>query len=493
MQQTLMYTVVLSIAMLAALAVALGMVGAVQFTSRRENGYMHLIFYAIIFMIVLGTLYSGRDLTAVALSFGEDVPPEAPRDPLVIWVQRLISMLLVTVAGERILTYWSRRTKTMVGQPALLVAFIVFWTCTVAAPALFGANPFVSHDYLYTLVIGIAAILVTASERDLAFRSARNALLILMAMSLLLIPFKQSLVLDYSYNQGLLPGVPRLAGVAVHAVSLGILAQLGLICLLAFPYERRWVNRLAWAVGLVVLFLAQSKTSWIAFMLCFVCMMAVRHTPTLWRRTNDPGRPHFGLVLIGLGMFAVLAVSVVLMFGDLGGRLDRFFNSSEGAQLASLTGRDKIWAIAYDEWQRNPVFGYGTTIWDEVFRKSIGMPNASHAHNQFMDTLSRSGTVGATALVIYALVLLTLSVRYAGVSRGLTLALFLSLVIRSISEVPLSLIGYGEELVSHVLLLMALSACASEVRMRQAQPRHTPARQSSRPPLRPVRNTVQGL
>ena len=158
---------------------------------------------------------------------------------------------------------------------------------------------------------------------------------------------------------------------------------------------------------------------------------------------------------------------MVLIFGDLGARLDTFFNSSEGAQLASFTGRDKIWAIAYDEWSRNPVFGYGPLIWETDFRISIGMPNATHAHNQFMDTLSRSGIVGAVALVFYGLVLMCLSVRYAKESKGLTLALFVLLAMRSISEVPLSLFGYGPEFITHLLLLIALAAIASEVRSRK--------------------------
>jgi O-antigen ligase len=98
------------------------------------------------------------------------------------------------------------------------------------------------------------------------------------------------------------------------------------------------------------------------------------------------------------------------------------------------------------------------------------MPNATHAHNQFMDTLSRSGAVGAAALVLYALVLLVLSVRYARASGGLSLALFVALALRSISEVPLLLFGYGPELTTHVLLLMTLAAAAHEAHARQKQP-----------------------
>jgi O-antigen ligase len=102
------------------------------------------------------------------------------------------------------------------------------------------------------------------------------------------------------------------------------------------------------------------------------------------------------------------------------------------------------------------------------------MPNATHAHNQFMDTLSRSGTVGAAALVLYALVLLVLSIRYARASSGLTLALFVALTLRAISEVPLLLFGYGPELIAHVLLLMTLAAAVGEARERKHRPANAP-------------------
>ncbi|MFZ3142334.1 O-antigen ligase family protein [Polaromonas sp.] len=474
MQQIVIYFILVTGAILAAFAVSLSMVGTVQLTSRRATGYMHLIFYAMVLMVALSTVFSARDLT-VASTLSADLQPEIVRDPFLTVIQRLVSLLLVAVTGERILSYGFRREKTASASPVLLITFILFWICTVAAPAFLGAKPFVSHDYAYTLVIGSAAVLVTGTERDLAFKAARNALLLFMVVSLLLIPVKPTLVLDFSYNQGLLPGIPRLAGLAVHAVSLGILAQLSLLCLIAVPYQRRWLNVLAWSIGLAVLFLAQSKTSWISFILCLFAIMAVRHAPGFWRRAGDPVRPELGIVSIVMFMLVVLGTVLIVMFGDLDAKLSNFFSSSEGAQLASLTGRDKIWAIAYEEWLRNPVFGYGPTIWDEVFRRSIGMPNASHAHNQFMDTLSRSGSVGAVSLVIYALTLLVLSVRYARASRGLTLALFLALAIRSISEVPLSLFGYGEELLTHLLLLMALGASAKELRVPKTTSDRSPA------------------
>jgi O-antigen ligase len=334
----------------------------------------------------------------------------------------------------------------------------------VAAPALFGANPKLSHDYAYALVIGLAAFTASAPERDQSLRAVRDAVLVFMSLGFLMIPFKVSLVMDLSYVQGWLPGLPRLAGLAPHAVSLGLLAQLGLLCLLARPYERRWLNRLAWSVGLLTLIMAQSKTAWLAFVLCTSAMLWVQHGSAFWRRMVNPMQPGPGQLTLAALMLGVMALAGVLMFGDVSVRLDRFINTPEGAQLTSLTGRDRIWAIAWEEWARNPVFGHGPGIWDESFRASIGMSNATHAHNQFMDTLSRAGTVGAVGLGFYASVLLWLSLRFARTTQGLSLGLFLALLLRSISEVPLLMFGYSPDLIIHVLLLIVLASATRQAR-----------------------------
>lgn len=472
MEQIIIISVLLTGAVLAAFGATLGMAGAVHVTSRRSHGYLHLMFYAILIMQAFSLILSGRDLTVPLSLTDTAVKVQHPLENL---AQPLVSLLLLTIAGERIITHWLKRDKTAPMPSAILVGFILFWLGTVAAPGVLGANPRLSHAYIYPLVIGIAAVLTQSGELGHAFRAARNALLLFMVAGLLLIPFKTNLVLETSYSQGLLPGVPRLAGLATHAVSLGMLAQIGLLCLLASPFQRVWLNRLAWATGLGVLFLAQSKTAWISFVLCSACVLAVRKGPAFWRRIGDPVRPEFGIACVLAFVAAVAIVVPVLMFGEIDARLSSFFNSAEGAQLASLTGRDRIWAVAWDEWQRNPVFGYGPSMWDASFRASIGMPAATHAHNQFMDTLSRSGTVGAVTLVMYALVLLVLSVRYARATKGLSLALFVALAMRSVSEVPLLLFGYGSELLTHVLLMMTLAAAAGEARLAKARPAKRPA------------------
>jgi O-antigen ligase len=233
------------------------------------------------------------------------------------------------------------------------------------------------------------------------------------------------------------------------------------LCLWVRPFARRWFNAMAWLLGLGVLFFAQSKTSWVAFLLCVAVMLTVRHGGNLWRRMGDPREGAFGIVFC-LGLMAVVsALLAAFLLGAVQSQATAFLDTPEGAQLMTLTGRDQIWAIAWEEWRANQLFGYGPTLFDGDFRLSVGIPNATSAHNQFLDTLARSGSIGAGALVLYAMVLLVLSVRYAKATGGLSLALFLVLALRSISEVPLLLLGYGTEFFTHLLLLITLAAAAS--------------------------------
>jgi O-antigen ligase len=480
MSQTITVFILVAGAMLAALAATLGMASAVHVTSRRARGYYHLLFYAIVLAVALTTYLSGRDLATMALNLAEPVAP--PRPPLLSVVQPLLSLVVLTVAGERIITRWINRERATAIPKFLLTAFVIFWVGTVAAPALFSAHPQLSHEFVYPLVIGVAAVLASAIEREQAFAATRNALFLFILAGLVLIVTNPGMALDATYTQGFLPGVPRFAGLAPHAVAMGLLTQLALLCLLTTPFQRVWLNRLAWLVGLVVLVLAQSKTAWVAFVLCTLGVLVFRNGPGFWRRTTDPQHPEFGIVVI-LGFIAALVLAGGLMvFGGIGGKVASFFESSQGAQLTSMTGRDQIWAIAYDEWLRNPVFGYGPSLWDASYRASIGMPNATHAHNQFMDTLSRSGTVGATALVIYALTLLVLSVRYARATGGLSLALFTALALRSVSEVPMLLFGYSSEFITQVLLLMTLASVPAQSAVQSARRRYAPSYPAARGP-----------
>jgi len=430
------------------------------------TGLLHWAFPAMLLVGALAAATSGRDLTQ---SFSDlQAIAEPVRPTILVWVQRSVSLLLLLAALEQTLNHIALQRRTP--SPTLLAAFIAFWVGTIGAPALLGAHPAISHELLYAPAVGIAACLVGASERDRILHAARDALMVLMLAGLLAVAIRPTLVMDPSYTAGLLPGVPRFAGLTPHAVTQGSLAQAATLLLWAFPYRTRGLNRAAWTLTLGVLLIAQSKAAWIACVVCLGAMAAVRYGGALRRGLTDPRQSlSAGLVLVGLGAL-VLACAVILIVGDAGTRVSEFLESPEGARMATLTGRDRIWAIAAQEWSSHPVFGYGLALWDAAYRARIDMPNATHAHNQFMDDAARSGSVGATVLVVYAAVLLVMSVRHARATGGLSIALFLSLALRAVGEVPLTLLGYGSELFVHGLLLVLLAAAALE---RPARDGHT--------------------
>ena len=427
-------------------------------------GFLFWVFPAMLAVGALDVLLSGRDMTQafIALEQSAEAITDPVKNPITAWVMRGISVLLICASLERIVTHFAQQRPTP--SVALTGTFLLFWFTTVLMPALLGAHPVLSHEYAYSLLFGLAATLSTAPDRERILNASRDGLFVFMLAGLVLVPVNPTLVLDTSYTQGLLPGVPRFGGLATHPVMMGLLAQTALLLLWSQPFQRRWLTVCAWALGLTVLFLAQSKTAWVAFFISATCMVLVRNASGSVERIGDPRANSFGVLLLLAVIGAALALLVGVLVFDIPGMLADFLGSSEGAQLTSLTGRDRIWVVALEEWHNHPLFGYGPTIWDGEYRQAIGMPNATHGHNQMIDTLARCGTVGAIGLVCYALALMVLSVRYARATRGLSLAMFLTLAMLSISEVPLLLVGYGTDVFTHMLLVVTLAGAAAEQR-----------------------------
>jgi O-antigen ligase len=434
---------------------------------KQRSGFLYWVFPAMLAVVALTSLLSGRDLSK---NFLDLMDGGGTVHPLVPWAQRVVSIILLAASGERIMSHFALHKH--MPSPILAITFIGYWFTTVVTSALFGSHPDISHEYLYPLILGCAGLLATAAERDRIIDATRTALFWFLLLGVLLIPVIPTVVLDASYKQGLIPGLPRFGGLAPHPVAMGTFAQLALLCLWVRPFRRRWLNVTAWILGLGVLFIAQSKTAWISFLLCAICLLVVRRGPGMWRRLGDPRESLYGIVVCLSTIVLALSLLGVVLFVNVGAQVEDFTDSAEGAQLISLTGRDQIWAVAREEWHENPVFGYGPSLWDDAFRRSIAMPNATNAHNQFLDTAARSGTVGAVGLVIYAFVLMVMSIRYARATGGFSLALFVSLALLSISEVPLILFGYGTELLAHLLLVITLASAASgRVPSTRTQPR----------------------
>lgn len=453
---------VIPLGALAAIACVTAVVATSQFTSSRQHGYFHWVIPAI--LIINGLIVAMSD-RSIAFNGGDLVlSGGVVKDPIAAWGQRIGTLLILAVSIERLVHHFSRPGSFLGRTPVLTGSFIAFWFCSILLPMFMSAHPGFNHDRFYSLLIGMTALLLPERDAEITMTTARNALFLFLLAGYALLPIHPNTVLDSDYTQGLLHGIPRFAGLAPHAVTEGMFAQLALLFVWIHPYADRRINTAAWTLGLITLFLAQSKTSWVSFIFCAAVLYVVQHGPALRAKLTDPGRPQLAITLL-LGMMTMaLIVSAQALMGHLGDRIDHFLNSDEGAQLTSLTGRDIIWSVAWHEWLRYPVFGYGPSFLNESYRLSIGLPNATHGHNQYMDLLPRSGLVGGLALTIYLVTLGGLSSRYAKVSRGLTLALFLAIALRAVSEVPLNLDGYGPEFINQLLLLVLLSVYSAKYR-----------------------------
>jgi O-antigen ligase len=383
---------------------------------------------------------------------------------MVDWLQRAVSLLLLVGSVEQIAHHLAHR-RAVPSMP-LLLAFAGYWVGSVALPAALGAHPQLSHDLLYAPAVGMACCLVTATERERLLALSRDALLLLMLAGLALAPVRPAMVMDLSYSAGWLHGLPRFAGLTSHPVTQGLLAQVALLLLMVRPYSNSTLHRAAWALGLGVLVLAQSKTAWLAFLASVLVMTLVRHGAQGWRRLADPRHSDTAMVIVGCVAISVILIAAAALSPTLTDPIDRFLASDQGEQLMTLTGRDRIWVAAQEEWQRHPFFGYGLSLWDASYRAAIGLPHATHAHNQLLDDAARAGSVGAGTLLVYASVLLVMCLRCARATQGLSLALGLTLALRAIGEVPLSLLGYGPELFTHLLLVTTLAAAAPTVSAR---------------------------
>lgn len=449
MTEVLIVVIVAMIALGALFALAL----ALHWGHKRDHGLVPYVFYFSLFAAGIGIAMSPRDMSM------ENQVSEliTGRHPLIVWAGRFSSLFILLSCGERILHRLVKRDPNQPLPKLLVAAFVLYFLTNVISPALFGRYPNVAHDYLYVGLVGIAATLFTVKEVESMLTTLRNALLVFTAVSLAFLLITPGKVADTHYV-GLVPFLHlRFTGLAPHANVMGPLTVTLLICLWRRPFQRVWLTRAAAAMALLALVLTQSKTSWVAFMLTVGCISYYSYRDTIVQRITDHRRPFLPVAFVSAAMLMLLVVTLVLMFGDVGSKLSSLAASREGEQLSSFSGRDVIWEVAMQEWRRNPIFGYGLTIWDASFLASIRMPFAVHAHSQFFQTVSSAGTVGLVGLVFYLAVLTYAVIRTTRISGGLTLAMYLTILMRSVSEVPLMMTMFGPDSIGHLLLVAVLA------------------------------------
>lgn len=451
-------------------------VGALsQWLDRRRQMFFSLILWAIGFGIAIPALTRPRvlaemDLMNMPLSFGGSGTVAMTG----FWVSKILTWLIALLAAALLASRFlqSRPSRDQRGQgnmPVLLFLAVASFLVTGSiVNALFGTNPSLGHELIYPFLLFGVALTLPADGYQNTARAVRNVLFALCAASLLMALVSPDQVLQTGHK-GLIPGFAvRLWGATTHANALGGLALVYLVVERLTPWKNRMVRWLAWGLVFVTLILTQSKTNWMIGLALGGILFAREIWRALGSGISDPNQRKRVVAALALalacalaGLAVVLAVGPEVLFA-------RVVQSFEAAGATTLTGRDVIWELALREWHANPLFGYGPTMWDEDYRRAVGVAFAYHGHNQYLNTLARAGLFGMGGLVLMLIAYSYYAVRYFTATQGALLAVLAMIVIRGFTESPMGVWGvFSQETLTNLALVALITQLA---RSEQAVP-----------------------
>ena len=457
------YSYFFGLALLVSVILVLGLGVLLQF----ERSFGRWIAIATVPMMATGvavsSLLSGRDLK---YAFSNIEGMAMPGGMSGTWLLRAltVSLMGLCIAGIVGNAFKRRSGETHAGQ-GLLASFLVFYLFNSILNSIFGTVPAFSHNSLYVALAFIAVFLARDEPIEDFIRAAKLTLVGLMLLSLLAAIVRPALAVQPDYK-GWIPMLHfRLWGVGSNPNSIGPLALLLTLLEVMVPARRKSLRWLAFSSAFVVLLLAQSKTAWGAALVAASVLFWYRFA----RRAD--GKTSVGLVLATIAILSTALLAV--MFGLADHAVDRLLNSRIGTDVYTLTGRLQIWSAALAAWRENPLFGYGPTAWGPLHRMNIGMPFAFSAHNQFMQSLSVAGTGGLLSLLVFMALLALYAWRAAGVTRGVSIALLLTVFVRCLTEAPMSVntLFNGDTITLLVLFRVALLGAR--------EPRRQPARSTA--------------
>ena len=198
----------------------------------------------------------------------------------------------------------------------------------------------------------------------------------------------------YAIEEGSLAVIPmRLFGTANHANALAPLAVFAWL-LGRFPGCRLKGEYLHGAAILLVVFLAQSKTTW-------AIALALIGVYLLIRIASLGGfRKYLTYFAVGSGVFGFVVYLV-----KYSQYADRIQDTLHDPNVFTLTGRLQIWLYAIEMWRKHPLIGQGLDAWSSkvaLANVSILGWSAPHAHNQALQILSESGLLGIGVMAMWA-------------------------------------------------------------------------------------------
>ncbi|MCZ7559962.1 MAG: O-antigen ligase family protein [Burkholderiaceae bacterium] len=410
-----------------ALIVALGV--GLQADLRLKRWYVPLVAGLLIAVPAIGVVLQQRDVTQ-AIDFAVQAGPP----PVMVWFLRLSSVALVGLSLVRITSRVMSRERAEPGPGVLMVAFFAYFICNYLLNAVFGsvpAPPIVPSIYA-ALVLG-AVYMSRDADPVLVQRFGKLALMAVMAGSLAPLAFDPGMVRQVETAEIRIAGVGfRLFGLGSNPNNIATLALVNLLLALHQPFRNRLLEAANVSITLGVLVLAQSQTSWLAALIGVPVLLLGRSGLKLLDK-------RMLVALCVLLMLATVGIMGLALFTAHGLTLSDFVTGDRYREITSLTGRSAIWRAALLEWEDNPLFGYGPTMWDSGYRGRIGLPFAFTAHNQYLQSLAVAGAVGLCSTLAYLAALGWHCFTAPRAVRGLALALYSQMLMRSITEVPLDI------------------------------------------------------
>jgi len=416
-EQIVGFSIYVSGALIFSVAAVLALGAAMEVEGRLRRLMVPALYALILLYMCIAPILYGRDVHATGLL----APPSGAGK----WFLRLVLLATLTVCVARSLAAAFCRENRGAGGGGLLVAFgLFFLTNTVLSSAL-GTHPEFQHEHFYALFPFVAVYASRTQDPETAMRFAKSALLIFLAASCAVSVVAPDLTIERNYPS-LLPGITiRFWGLESLANSMGPMALVYLLLAIHQPFERRWLQRLGLIIGIVVLVLAQSKTTWTAAVITVPLLLVLRSRAWGW-------------VAFSLLAVSILVTVALLLLPLLEASVEEILATQQAHEVATFTGRDLIWTLALQEWIRNPLFGYGLPMWNDAYRMQIGMDYAVSAHNQFLQSLSVAGATGLVGLLVYLGTLLLYAINARHGSRGLSVALLIVMLVRCVTETPLS-------------------------------------------------------
>ncbi|SFH17807.1 O-antigen ligase [Nitrosospira sp. Nsp14] len=452
-EQIFGYSIYLGLALTLAAASTLGLGLMLHAGTRVRKEPLPLLFVGIVAAIMAPPIATGRFISA-----GMGVSEASLQDiGASFWINRIITLGILLLCAERLVRFIARREWTHTHSWLLFWAFVAFALTHQILNGFLGAFPSLEHKAFYAFLLYFSVFLVAQSQPERCFLFVRATLLFFFACSAVAAILIPTVVIDKGYAGGIL-GIPiRYYGLATHANTLGPLAVVFMICLWRFPFDSRLINLFSWALAFISLFLSQSKTTIAAALVIAVFLALYRYRSRLLESSKGRGAGLFIAIIACSCFLLAAAISVTWLGADSAERWVNRLDLAKSGQLTTLTGRTKIWFLAWEEFLASPWFGHGPSIWGDYYRFMIGIKTATSAHNQLLQSLSSAGILGLAGLLFYSLVLAVYAVRAAPLSGGISVALVGLMFLRGFLEAPFtSSNAITSDFFAH---LLALAAC----------------------------------